>query len=571
MNIRTDRYEWRVGNGDRREYLPLARALDIPPLVGQILWQRGVRKPEDGARFLNPSMEHVSPPSGLTDMDRAAARIAQARDRGEHVLVFGDYDADGITGAALLSRALRRFGLREVDTGLPRRLEEGYGLAPVHVDTAAKAGVDLIITVDNGTTAYAAAEAAAQAGVDLIITDHHQLGGELPPAFAVINPQRESAEHPCRNLAGVGVALKLAWALTGEPHDLDLAALGTVADIVPLTGENRDIVAAGLEAMNRAPRLGLDALAAAAGLRKGPRTARQLAFQLGPRINAGGRLGDGRAGLDLLLTDDPTEARTLAKELGAANEERRAIEQDMLDDALAELDETFTPGQRSIVLSRRSWHPGVIGIVASRVQRRYYRPAVLIALGEDGMGRGSARSIAGFDIAGALRECAGHLEGFGGHHQAAGMRLAEAEISAFRDSFEARAAQALPSGDLRPVLEADVHASLSEIDARLIANLQRLEPCGHGNPAPILVAQGCHALPNSIRELRNGHMRMAARQEGAVLQCVGFGLASLIPALQAAESVDLAFTPSFNEWRGETTIQLELKDVRCESPAAVCR
>ena len=562
MSVITDAYAWQIGEVDRTAAVNLAAALELPPLMAQLLLQRGIPNPEAAHAFLNPSLRQVSDPFQLTDMAVAVERIAQARKQGERVLVFGDYDADGITGTALLVNALRRYGLAHVEYALPQRLEEGYGIQPSHVMSAKERGIGLIITVDNGIAAIDAAEAANSAGVDLIITDHHKLTQETPHAYAVVNPQRESADHPAREISGAAVAFKLAWALTGKALDLDLAAIGVVADIVPLRGENRALVALGLKEITDNPRLGIAKLASVAGLRKGRRTAEQIAFQIAPRINAGGRLGDGMAGLELLLTESPQEAQRLAKELDAANNDRRSIEQAIFDEIQEELRECFHPNQRTIVMARRDWHPGVIGIVASRVQRKYFRPVVLVALGDDGAGRGSARSIADFDIANALKRCEEHLVKYGGHHQAAGMTIEEHRLDAFRESFERTAAERLGNEHLIPALKIDAVASFSQIDGALLEHLARLEPHGAGNPAPVFSTFGVETAPNSPRELRNGHMKAAFRQDGRLIPAIGFGMAHHLPLLSSGAPTDIAYAPRFDEWNGERTIQLMLKDIR---------
>ncbi|MFP4190841.1 MAG: single-stranded-DNA-specific exonuclease RecJ [Candidatus Hydrogenedentota bacterium] len=555
-------YHWHTGGPDRQKALSLARDFGMPPLVAQLLVKRGVETAGEAEHYLNPSAARLRDPFNLTDMDKAVARLRRARETQERVRVFGDFDVDGITSTALLVLALRRYGFDYVDYALPHRLVEGFGLDVEHVRQAKADGVDLLVTVDNGIAALDAADAAREQGVDLIVTDHHQLAERLPAACAVVNPQREAPDHPSRDAAGAAVAFKLAWALTGEQADLDLVALGVVADVVPLRGENRDLAAAGLNEINANPRLGIQKLAETAGLRKGRRTSEQIGFQLAPRINAGGRLGSGMEGLELLLTECPKEAARLAKELDTANDERRGIEQAIFEDALAELNTTFKPDQRSIVLARREWHPGVVGIVASRLQRQYYRPVVLVAIGEDGAGRGSARSVKDFDIAEALRGCQSHLERHGGHEQAAGMTILEDQLEAFRESFESAAAQGLPEGDLSPTLTVDALASLSEIDLRLVRNIERLEPFGHGNPAPVFAVNGVSPVRNSMRELRNNHMRMAVRGDDRIVNCIGFGMAGVLSQLQPETPIDIAFTPKFDTWRDEPMVQLQLKDVR---------
>ena len=554
--------DWQIADVERGKALDLSRELAIHPILASILISRGLETAQDASRFLAPSVEALSDPFSLAGMAEAAARVRRARDAGERVMVFGDYDVDGIAGTALLTRALRRFGVSQCDYAMPSRLKEGYGLSPDRVEDAKARGVSLIITVDNGISAHAAALKARELAIDLVVTDHHLIEGGLPPAVAVINPKCQASSHPAADACGVAVAFHLARALTGEVADLDLVALGTIADIVPLRGENRDLVAAGLNVIRTRPRVGLRALASVAKLDCAALRAEDIAFQLAPRINAGGRLGDGLDGLHLLLTDSADEAASLAQELDAANDERRQLESETLEQALHDLEHAFLPDQRSIVLARRGWHRGVIGIVASRIQATHYRPVILVALDEDGVGRGSARSIAGFNIAEALSACNSHLETYGGHAAAAGLTVREDCLETFREAFENEAARILPSGELRRELRVDAQVGLTQIDSRLVAELEALQPFGHANPAPVFCTFAAEPMPYSLRELRGGHLKAALRNGSKVMDAIGFRMGEHLPQLRDAAAVDIAFTPQFNTWRGETSVQLVLKDVR---------
>lgn len=589
MNLTMD---WRIAPALREQTAALADELELPRPVAHLLASRGFTEPETARRFLNPDIGNLVDPFTLIGMDKAVARLQQAREKQEKVLVFGDYDVDGICGTAILLLALRRFGLEHVSAAIPHRQQDGYGINPERIAWAREQGYDLIVTADNGATALDAAEAAREIGLDLIVTDHHQLEDELPAAVAVINPKRHEPDYPGFEACGAAVALKLAWALTGELEDLDLAAMGTVADIMPLLGENRDIVAAGLAFAAQRKRPGLVALAKEAGTPFDDLRASHIAFQLGPRINAAGRLGDAELGLRLLTTEDQDEARELARELDTANQDRRAIEKEIFDEALHMLahgfeeavpreapagpgEQTelsfepavtrvpcFHPDQRAVVLASEAWHPGVVGVVASRLQSRYYRPVVLIALGEDGTGKGSARSIDGLDIHGAIARCAPHLSGFGGHEGAAGVSLSASDVGAFREAFEAACAKALPPGDIRRPLTIDAQAGFSEVDSRLVRSLERLEPFGHGNPAPVFCTFGARPLPGSWRLLRNNHMTVTLNDSGRNMRAIGFRMGERAAALDGAERVDVAYSPQFNTFRGETTVQLVLKDIR---------
>lgn len=561
-DVMRGRCEWRIAPDNRAEARALAAQLDVAPAVARVLLRRGAGDVESARRFLDPDTAHLSSPFTLTDMHCAVDRIAAARAKGETLLVFGDYDVDGISGTALLVRALRRYGFERVVYAMPNRQIEGYGLSPDRVDWAADQGVTVIVTVDNGTSAFDAVARAREKGIDVIITDHHRIEGNIPDAFAVINPKREPAGHPATPLCGSGVALKLAQALTGEWRDLDLAALGTIADVVPLTGENRDIAAVGLRDAARQARAGLRELAAVGKVAIEELRSDDVAYQIAPRINAGGRMGDGLTGLELLLTESAHQARIMAEELDAANEERKSIEEETLSEARAMLKTAFTEEQRSIVLAGREWHRGVIGIVANRLQTTHYRPVVLIALDNNGIGRGSARSIAGFDIAEAIESCREHLEAFGGHAMAAGLTIREEKITAFQRAFEAAARAALPAGELRRVLDIDAQVSLAEIDARLVRTLDRLQPFGQDNPTPVFCVFGVRAAVDSWRELRGGHLKVVVKDGPKLLDAIGFRMADRIPALASTPALDIAFAPQLNTWRGETTVQLVIKDIR---------
>ncbi len=553
---------WAVAEDQRAEAGELARSLGVSPIIGRLLMLRGVTNSEEGGRFLEPSLSHVSDPFLLDGMQTAVDRIHQARDAGEHVVVFGDYDVDGIAGTVILSNALRRFGIERVGYGIPDRMAEGYGLSADRVRWAGEQGASLLITVDNGTTAREPAAVAREMGIDLIVTDHHQLEGEPPDALAIINPKCQDPTYPGADACGAGVAFKLAWALTGEQKDLDLVALGTVADVVPLRGENRDLVAAGLQEAAAHPRMGLLKLAEKARIRIEELRSDHIAFQLAPRINAAGRLGNGVAGLELLFSDSAEDATRLAAELDEANVERRSIEAAIYGEAMATLESEFHPGQRTIVLASRDWHPGVIGIVASRIQSVYYRPVVLIALDEEGRGRGSGRSVHGFNLADALAACKDHLVKFGGHAAAAGLTVLEENIEAFRMAFEAEASGLLPPGDIQRTLDIDAQVAFSEVNSRLLRTLDQLRPFGHGNPSPVLCTYGVELMAHSWRELRGGHLRVTLKEGPTLLTAIGFRMGDRLPELEQAASLDVAYTPQFNTWRGETTIQLVLKDLR---------
>ena len=553
---------WNIAPHDDTRVQALAAGLGIPPIVAQLLILRGQDTVAKARLYLKPSLEHLSDPYLLTDMDTAVARLTKARAAQERVLVFGDYDVDGISATALLVNGLKRFGLEHVTYNMPKRLSEGYGLAPMHVDEAIREGVSLIVTVDNGIAAQEAACHARARGLDLIITDHHAIEHGLPEALAVINPQREPEDYVGRHLCGAGVAFKLSTALNGTPNDLDIAALGTVADIVPLQDENRVIVSLGLRHMAKHQRNGIATLAKVAGIDITSISSVDIGFQIGPRINAAGRLNNGLAALQLILSECPDQAKGMAEFLDQSNTERRTIERAIYEEAVEELDACFNPAQRSVVLARAGWHPGVIGIVASKLQGRYQRPVVVIAVDEEGIGRGSARSNGNFDMVKAFRNCKGHLMKFGGHRSAAGLTVTVDNIPSFRTQFEAEAREQLGMGDIVSELAIDTIASFSEINADLLKTIEMIEPLGHHNPAPVFCALGVETVQRSIRILKDQHLKISFQQNGVSLSAIGFNMAERYYTEDLSGTVDIAFTPQFNYWRGETTIQLLLKDIR---------
>lgn len=555
-------FEWKLVEHDRAAAQTLAQQLELHPAVARILHQRGARDAASVRRFLEPSVTYFCDPFDLSGMRDAVERLHAARAAGETVLVFGDYDVDGIAGTALLVRALRRFGITRCMYATPDRLVEGYGIRPEHVDRAKAAGASLIVTVDNGTAAHDAIDRCRELGIDIIVTDHHQINGPLPNALVVVNPRREPETHPAAHLCGAGVALKLARALTGEWNDLDLAALGTIADVVPLVGENRDIVALGLRQATSDPRPGLLALAEVSKVSITALRSDDVAYQLAPRINAGGRVADAMAGLELLLCESSAEARELARRLDEANQERKAIENQTLAEALEMIDSGMCDGRCTIVLASNEWHPGVIGIVASRIQSVHYRPVVLIAVNGDGTGRGSARSVDGFDIGAAIDGCRHLLEGCGGHTMAAGLTIRSERVAAFVDAFEAIARLTFVSGPARRILRIDAQVGLTEVDGRLVRTLDQLQPFGQGNPAPVFCCFNVQAPVDSWRELRGGHLKFYAKEGGRIVDVIGFRMAERAAALASAPALDIAFSPQLNTWRGETTVQLVLKDIR---------
>ncbi len=552
---------WILPQHNRTAARALATSLRIPGIVADVLVSRGITAVSDAQDFLETRHRAFSDPLTLIGVPEAVTRIQHARDENEHVRVFGDYDVDGMSATALMVRGLRRAGVRNVSHAMPNRIAEGYGINPTSVAEAARDGVSLLITVDNGINAFDAADEARKLGVDLIITDHHSLDERLPDAYAVINPHRGDANAPAAFCCGAAVAFKLCSALNGDDNDLDLAAIATVADVVPLRRENRLIVSRGVERIAERKHPGIEALVRQANLTPREIRAEHIAFQLAPRLNASGRISDGRAALALMLTDSHGEAQHLAAELDSLNKERRAIEETIFNDARQRVEAEIPDDYRTIVLAGKGWHPGVIGIVASKLVGAYGRPVMLIAVNENGVGRGSGRSTHGLHLADALSACQDLLVKHGGHRLAAGLTINADQIPAFAEHLEAYARGQMPEKPVPRELPLDAVVALSELGPDLINTLERLEPFGAENPAPVFGAFGVQIPKRSTQALRGGHLRCTIAHESHSFAAIGFNLADMWTA-DSPECADVAFRPRFNTWRGETTIQLQLIGLR---------
>ncbi len=546
--------------------------LGLPPPAAELLAGLDLSEPCEIRRFLKPRLADLSDPRLLPGMDAAVGRLLGAIDGGEDMAVFGDYDVDGVTGAALLTAVLRRLGAARVVPCLPDRQAEGYGLSPAALGRCLQsARPRLVVTVDCGSSSPEAVALAARQGVEVIVTDHHEVRGEPVAARAVVNPKLAGPDA-LKILAGVGVAFKLCHALVKEARRrgragaeaidlrefLDWVAVGTVADIVPLRGENRILVRHGLAGLNRSQAPGWRALIEVAGFRQ-EITARNIAFGLGPRLNAAGRLGTAERSLELLLTGDPGRARAIARELDAANRERQEIEARILSEAMAEIDARHDPASHfGIVVGRTGWHPGVIGIVASRLAARYRRPVAVVALDGEGAGRGSCRSIEGYDLLGGLEQCREHLVALGGHGLAAGLEIEEGKLGAFRERFNAVAARALSGRDLRPVQPVHAWVDFAQLDGNLLAILEQFEPFGEGNPRPVLAARGVR-VAQPPRVVGGKHLRLTLASDTTRFSAIGFGMAEReIPS----GLLDAAFHLQRDTYNGGGELQLNLQDIR---------
>lgn len=552
----------------------LCGSLGISPITAAVLLGRGIRNAGEAETFLRTSLDDPHDPFLLSGMDRAVGRILKALRDGEKIFVYGDYDADGITSTALLTDFFRDLK-NEIYYYIPGRMEEGYGLNTRALTGIKALGAGLVITVDCGISSATEVEAAKRMGMDVIVTDHHEPPDTLPDAVAVVNPSLKGSEYPFKHLSGVGVALKLAQAVkaglggkasAGPGLDpsfvkyLDLVALGTIADVVPLRGENRALVKHGLEVLREARRPGIKKLIEVARLSSSRAFgAGTVAFQLAPRLNASGRIGKADMGVRLMLTGDPSEALSIALELDALNRERQEIEEEILAEAREMACGDIGRSCRSLVLSSANWHQGVVGVVASRLVEEFHKPTVLICMDGD-TGKGSARSIPAFHLYDGLEKCAANLLAFGGHKYAAGLSIKGEMLGAFREQFESHVRGVLSEEDFIPSVRIDGVVSLRDLTWDLHGELKRFEPFGAGNPEPVLEADGLEARYPKV--VGKGHLKMTLAGEGRTFGAIGFGMGDNFGRLAAGRTcVDAAFCLGVNEWQGEKTLQLNLKDI----------
>ena len=542
----------------------LAGELGVSPVLAALLVQRGISGRDAARSFLRPALDDLADPLSLAGMATAVEALVAAIATRRRILVHGDYDVDGQCATALLTRALRAMGA-DVVPFIPHRLKDGYDLGSAGLAAARGAGAGLILTCDCGIQARGAVEEANAAGLQVVVTDHHLPGAELPRAVAVVNPQRPDDASGLRQLCGTGIAFKLVQALAAALgrlaslplHFLDLVALATIADIVPLTGENRILVRHGLKLLNQTRWPGLAALISVSGLEGKEIRAGQVGFILAPRLNAAGRVGDAMEGLELLLTDDPGVATQLAERLERMNVERQALDQRILDEALAQVEGERDPAQDTgLVLASEKWHPGVVGIVASRVVERYGRPTFLVALDGE-LGKGSGRSISRFDLHHALTQCGDLLERFGGHHMAAGVTVRRDKLDAFRERFAAVARAELAEEDLGPEQRIDLVVGLAEVTDDLEKLCRWLEPCGMGNPGPVFGVRNVEL--SGARRVGATHLKGTLMRDGARLAAIGFGWADRYPWSAArTPALDVAFRLEQNEWNGATSLQARM-------------
>ena len=554
---------WKVGAYDEADARGLREA-GYSPITAAVLCSRGYASAESAGRFLSAS-EPLSEPFALLDMDKAAARVRAGVEKGEHIAVFGDYDVDGITATCLLTLFLRSLGAH-VTSYIPARMEEGYGLNETAIRALAAENVGLIVTVDCGITASEEAALCRELGVSLVITDHHECKNELPEAEAVVDPHRRDQPEPRAELAGVGVAFKLAAAISGDQAALleeycDLLCLGTVADVMPLTGENRTMVARGLSALQNPRRVGLAALLAECAGNVRPVTAGTIGYTLAPRINAAGRMGEVDVATELFLTDDPARAQELAAKLCQLNRERQEIEGEIYQQALGMLPPGKMP--KAIVLAGETWHQGVVGIVASRLSEEYSCPTFLICLDGE-KGKASSRSYGGFNLFDALERLSPLLESYGGHELAAGFTIRRERISRFREEMF-RLTDAFSRTDAcHPALPVDCEIPAKLLTIPNIEALGELEPCGAGCPRPVLYLRGLRV--EELADIGGGkHLRLRLSKGQQSFQAIFFSTNARRAAVAKGDLVEIAFTPQINEFRGQRSVQLNLVDIRPDS------
>ncbi len=567
--------KWQMKSPDKQSVQSLIKSLKCHPVTATVLVNRSIHSRQAALQFLTPSLNHLRSPFSLKDMDRAVDRLLSAIANHERILIFGDYDADGITATSILFEFLRYAGA-DVSFHIPHRIKEGYGLKVNHISEVALANtIDLIITVDCGSSSHKAVEAANKVGMDIIITDHHKISEEIPPAVAVVNPQRHDCNAGLEHLAGVGVVFYFLICLRKRLRDIhfwknkpepnlkrycDLVAIGTVADIVPIVDENRILTRAGLDIMRSGHRIGLTALATESGMKNGYADTDDIAFRLAPRLNASGRMDHAKSAVDLLTTDQLKTAAQISRTLNQLNGQRQLIEKKTFEEIMTHLRRNpHLLQQKSLVLFCKNWHEGILGIVAARLVRQYFRPVVLI-MEQNGLGKGSGRSIPGFDLYDGLLQCAELLESFGGHAMAGGLTLKPETIPDFQKSFENVVQHMTDADDFIPSVSIDSEIRFNLITDKLMNELEGLKPFGNGNAEPLFLAKHVKAVQSGI--VGETHRRMVLRQysdnTNKSLNAIQFNIDPEIP--QKNDFEHIVFRLRWNRWNGNKTAQIVIED-----------
>ena len=541
----------------------LSKELGISGILTQVLINRGINNTEAAEKFLNAKLDHLLDPYSLSDMHNAVNLIKRAADHKEKIMIFGDYDVDGITALTLLKSTLSKIGLEAMHY-LPHRIKEGYGLNKNIVHIAKQKGIKLLITVDCGTNSNEQIKELRRHNIDVIVTDHHEpINHDANSlASAIINPKLKCSNYQYRDLAGVGVAYKLCQAITGEMlfDDLDLVSLGTIADIVPLTGENRIMVREGLSRISGTKRKGLMALMEISGIKDRNITPGFVSYILGPRINASGRMDTAEIALNLLMSEEEQEAQALAKIIEAHNRQRQRIENKILEEACDLINKEINfKEHKVIVVAKEDWHPGVLGIVAAKLADRFYRPAIVISKTRD-LCKGSGRSIKAFHLFQALLECRELLDTFGGHSHAAGIVIAKDNIEDFKNKINRLAKEKLLFEDLLPTLEIDMELAFTDLNEALIDEFKVLEPFGEGNPEPLFYSRNLK-LKGTPQVLSRDTLKFWVSDNNIIYQAIGFGMGSFQYSLANADYFDLVYTPRIDNWGGGNTLLLEIRDI----------
>ena len=555
--------KWEIYQTNEEKVEELQEKYKLNRLLSTLLTNRGITEEEEITKFLNPKRSDFYDPFGMPDMEKAAERILKAIKDKEQMIIYGDYDVDGITSVTVLKSFLEERGI-QVNVYIPNRLNEGYGLNKTAMEEIAKQGNKLMITVDCGITAVDEVEYAKTFGIETIITDHHEPAEELPKAIAVVDAKRKDNKYECRNLAGVGVVFKLIQALSIklglDPKEylkyLDIVCVGTISDIVPLTDENRVIVKLGLKLVEQTKNLGLKEILQSCGYSKINSTT--ISFGVAPRINACGRMGHQEEALNLLLSKEENEVKELTQKINEYNKTRQEIEKNIYNEAVEQIEKEGLDTKNTIVVSGKGWHHGVIGIVSSKITELYFKPSILLCE-EDGECKGSGRSIPGFDLHEALMECNDTIDKFGGHAMAVGINIKKEKVEEFKEEFE-KIAKEKEVDKIIPILNLDAEIKLDDVNKEMVDSLKELEPFGEANKMPIFAFRNLKI--DSIRSLSEGkHLRLSVKDNKNIINAIGFNMGALADTYRIGDRVDIAGNLEINSFNGVDSIQINIKDI----------
>lgn len=556
--------KWQIYETNEEEVKRVKSKYQLNELLAAILVNRNIIKEDDIRLFLNPTRDDFYDPFLITDMKIAIERIVEAIEKGQKVTIYGDYDVDGITSITVLKSFLKDVGL-EASSYIPNRLDEGYGLNKDAIDTIKQSGCDLMITVDCGISAMDEIEYANSLGIETIVTDHHEPGNELPKAYAVIDNKRKDSKYPFRELAGVGVVFKLIQALgirMGLKEEsylkyLDIVCIGTISDIVPLVDENRVIAKLGMMLVKQTKNIGLKSIIHSSGYKK--IDSNTISFGVAPRINACGRMGKAEEALELFLSANINEVNDLTKKLNEHNRERQETEKAIFESAIEKIEREHLNDNKAIVVGGKNWHHGVIGIVSSKITDMYFKPSILLSFEEDGMGKGSGRSIPGFDLHDALMKCSDTVEKFGGHSMAVGITIKKEKLETFREEFE-KIATENHIDEIMPIINIDAKINLSDIDKEMVESMKQLEPFGEANKMPIFAFKNLKI--DSIRSLSEGkHLKLTLKDTNNIINAIGFNMGHLAEEYRIGDKIDVAGVLEVNTFNGTENLQINLKDI----------